>query len=60
LYKKSSFLKPLAFYASMMTLVGCTGATKQVLNPAKAPRVAKLEMVVISSFDGKDGAFFRK
>jgi hypothetical protein len=59
-YKKSSFLKPLAVYASVMTLVACTGAKKQTLNPPKVPRVGKLEMVAISSFDGKDGALFRK
>jgi len=57
---KSSFLKALAVYASVMTLVACTGAKKPTFNPAKAPRVAKLERVAISSFDGKDGALFKK
>ncbi len=57
---KSSFLKALAVSASVMTLVACSGAKKPTFNPAKAPRVAKLERVAISSFDGKDGKLFKK
>jgi len=57
---KSYFIKVLALYVSVMTLLACTATNKPTFNPAKAPRVAKLERVAISSFDGKDGGLFRK
>jgi len=58
LYKSSGFIRPLAVIVTMMTLVGCT-RKPQVLNPARAPQIAMLESVAISSFDGKDGPLFK-